>query len=334
MAAGWRVIRWAKQVPPVRRADGKPDTTAHHVLLVLATYADKEGRARPSVSTVASECYITDETAEKALQRLECAGLIAKAGSWNGTEIWSLNLSVTRDPEADREREERRERAREKTAERVRRYRDRQRAVTVPDTVTRNGAVDRDVTVPDTVTAGGSNGLAHRDVTVPETVSNGAGHRDVTVPTSLHPQVRGGVTAIELPLNCHKEHPQTPSASPRSEQATTPKRSRNDAYTPDFETFWAAYGRKGGKRAAAAEWHKALQRAHIETIMEKVGPYVESTPDIKYRKDAERWLKNDGWESAIVPRHSTANGMHPTDAGIAALLGGRSHLRALPGGSA
>lgn len=334
MAAGWDVIRWATQVPPLPRADGKPDATAHYALLVLATYADKEGRARPSLGTVASGCYSSEETTEKALRRLESAGLIAKAGSWNGTVIWALNLSMTRDPEVDREREEKRDRARQKTAERVRRYRDRQKAVTVPQGVTRNGSGDRDVTVSHTVTGDGGNGLADRDVTVPDTVSNGAGHRDVTVPTPLHMQVSSGVTTNELPMNYQEEHPQTPSAPPRSEKATAPKRSRNDAYTPDFEAFWAAYGRKGGKRAAATEWHKALQRSDIETIMSKVGPYVESTPDIKYRKDAERWLKNDGWESAIVPRHSTSNDIHPTDAGIAALLGGRSHLRALPGGSA
>ena len=43
-----------------------------------------------------------------------------------------------------------------------------------------------------------------------------------------------------------------------------------------------------------------------------IRPYVDATPDAKYRKDFERWLKGDCWESAVVPaRRVNTNGHQP-----------------------
>ena len=45
------------------------------------------------------------------------------------------------------------------------------------------------------------------------------------------------------------------------------------------------------------------------------------------------WLRRDQERAERSRPRATPNGMHPTDANIAALVGGGSHLRALPGGS-
>lgn len=246
MSAGWKAIRWAKTVPPVRRKDGKPDSVAQHVLLVLATFADKDGRARPGLSTLARETYLADDTVGGALDRLVTAGLIARGGSFNGTTVWSLNLSVGPDGAIEAERKERLERARIKRNERQVRFK-RGRQVTVPETVTGDGAEDRYLTVPEGVTQPISNGAGRRQVTVPETVSNGAGHRQVTVPTSSSSQVTPAVTAIELPLNC-----QGTATIPGSANAA------NDHAPLSFEDFYSIYPRKRAPADARKAWNKIV----------------------------------------------------------------------------
>lgn len=69
-------------------------------------------------------------------------------------------------------------------------------------------------------------------------------------------------------------------------------------YSEAFEAAWKQYGRKGAKRAAWAEWQRAIQRASVEVITAGIAPYLDSKPDRTYRKDFERWLKGDVWESA------------------------------------
>lgn len=305
MSSGFAAIRWARSAPVVRRADDRPDATAHHVLLLLATFADKDGRARPSVDTLAEASTLTVDTVVTTLRRLSSAGLIASEGGYGktGATVWRLNMSVTRDAASD-ELGARQERARRKAAERSRRYRERRNGVTVSDTVTDvdgDGAAGRDVTVPHTVT--------DANVTVSHTVSHGVGHRHVTVSDT----VRHGATTVitagpepRTPLELHIELPKNsiPKAAPSS-------KSNGTAYSADFEAFWAAYGRKGSKRTAANEWARALKRANRDVIMGAVGPYVASTQDLKYRKDAERWLRGDCWESAVVPTSRANNGHVP-----------------------
>lgn len=74
---------------------------------------------------------------------------------------------------------------------------------------------------------------------------------------------------------------------------------KSRAYTEAFETFWAAYGRKGSKADAFAEWQRAVKRAAPDVILAAVAPYLASKPDPQWRKDAERWLKGDCWESTL-----------------------------------
>lgn len=89
----------------------------------------------------------------------------------------------------------------------------------------------------------------------------------------------------------------TTGGKPKSGRRKSPA---DHTYDAAFERFWTAYGKKGGKRAAAAEWHWALERADPAVILAAVPAYVACTPNPRYRKDAERWLKTDGWASNPV----------------------------------
>ena len=72
-------------------------------------------------------------------------------------------------------------------------------------------------------------------------------------------------------------------------------------YNPEFEILWKIYERKGNKVSAFKQF-KRLSKIDIVDIKEKIGIYVASTPDKKFRKDFERWLNPDKrhWEDEIT----------------------------------
>ena len=64
----WDDVRTARSV--------ELDPTAAHVLLVIATHADRAGRAWPSVDTIARETRLSRATVQRALRRIEAVGAI------------------------------------------------------------------------------------------------------------------------------------------------------------------------------------------------------------------------------------------------------------------
>ncbi|MFD8494237.1 helix-turn-helix domain-containing protein [Amycolatopsis sp. NPDC059657] len=330
MTAGYSVIRWAKAVPVVRRSDGKADRVAHHVLLVLATFANKAGIARPSLSTVADETYLTEGTVHKAVQRLETAGLLTMSGSWGTTVVWQLNLSRRRGPEAELEAAQRAERTRHQTAARVRRHRERQLA-TAAEAMRGDGSAHEGVTAPECV----GNGPADRDVTRCESVGNAAADRDVTaserdvtpsqvdvtvseshvtVPTPLHAQVRGGVTTNELPIELPKELT-TLAAAPRESETTSAdvialptlaglSTQDTSGEDPAFGRFWAAYPRKVAKGQARRAWAKALTtNVDPEEVISGAAAYAAARDgqDPRYTAHPATWLSGERWTDQPPP---------------------------------
>jgi hypothetical protein len=100
--------------------------------------------------------------------------------------------------------------------------------------------------------------------------------------------------------NSKEDHlEETLAADAASEGVVTAKKTRTIVnYSDDFEAAWKAYGLKGAKRTAWAEWARAIQRTTVEIIHAAIPPYLAAHPDAKFRKDFERWLKGDVWESA------------------------------------
>lgn len=343
--SAFAAIKWARSAPVVRRGNGKPDATAHHVLLVLATYADKDGRARPSVATLAEDSVLAVDTVDAALCRLVSAGLIEAEESYGGSGcvMWRLRMDLSRDGSRADVLTERQERARRATADRVARFRERRNGVrgryaTLSGTVT-----DAVVTSPDTVTGD--------DVTVSETVCNGVGDRDVTVsdPESnasdtVTPAGQSSRTAIELPVRTANELPRekrSRRSPPREdarddvEQLCERLRSwivRNGSKNPTVGQTWRkaarlmldADGRELAKALALIDWcqQDSFWRSNIESM-----------PTFRRQYDKLRLQAKAEWERLHRPRAVNGNGIHPTDATVALLLGQQPpQLRALTGG--
>lgn len=113
----------------------------------------------------------------------------------------------------------------------------------------------------------------------------------------------GGAVVLTLPMA---------DAASGSEPSDAQPPEHRMSYPDIYERAWIAYGKKGAKKTAYAEWQRAVKRAPVDVILRAIAPYVDATPDPKYRKDFERWLKGDCWESAVVShRRPAVNGYTP-----------------------
>lgn len=72
------------------------------------------------------------------------------------------------------------------------------------------------------------------------------------------------------------------------------------AYPTEFETFWAAYPRRVGKRKALTAWRNATKRATPETILAGAKRLASdpNLPEERYVPHPTTWLNRDGWDDA------------------------------------
>lgn len=320
-AVRYTAIRWAREVPTLLH-NGRVDRLGHHLLLLLATYAKNDGSDMfASVTLLAKDARAPQREVLETLGRLEKAGLIESAHASNGAPGWSLNLSAR--SEIDPVAEDRLERRRAADRVRQQRRRDR-RKIKSHGEVNRDGhaELERDVTPNSSVTS--------RSVTPKSPVTHaqldrdkgdvtqelGVSHARVTVIPAGQDGCNSLINSLkdelpkELPPEAGVNDTDTPALWAVQRAPKPARETPRSDYTQDFEAFWSAYGKKGKKAAAAIEWHKAIKRADRSVIMANVGPYVASKPELKWRLDAERWLKNDCWESAVVPARAV-NGHQP-----------------------
>ena len=68
---------------------------------------------------------------------------------------------------------------------------------------------------------------------------------------------------------------------------------------PTFQDFYDTYDKKRGRPNAEKYWKK-LTQAEKEACMAAVPAYLKSTPDKKYRKDPERYLRHKCWEDEVI----------------------------------
>lgn len=170
-------VTWAMDDAPMLRTDkGRPDSTARHVLQVLAEHARPDGsNAHPSVLRIQYRTGYDERTVQRALRRLEAGGLIKQQGSVQGRRKWRLQMQLRR-PEFDwAELEAEAEEGRKQAAERQRRAR--QKRVTQSEDVT---------------------------VTHSESVSHALGMRDVTHSASERHALSAPLTVINHQGN-HQE---------------------------------------------------------------------------------------------------------------------------------
>lgn len=69
-----------------------------------------------------------------------------------------------------------------------------------------------------------------------------------------------------------------------------------------FSDFWESYGKKVD-RAKAERLYSKVPESDRLLIKQKVSQYVESTPDVQYRKNPTTWLNGKCWnDDVIIPK--------------------------------
>jgi predicted phage replisome organizer len=66
-----------------------------------------------------------------------------------------------------------------------------------------------------------------------------------------------------------------------------------------FETFWKLYDKKTSKPKSEKLWNK-IDIKLFGSIYEHVTAYVKSTPDKKFRKNPDTYLRNECWNDEII----------------------------------
>lgn len=197
----------------LRTDKGRPDSTARHVLQVLAEHARPDGsNAHPSHLRIQYRTGYDERTIQRALRRLEAGGLIKSTGSVNGRRRWKLQLHLRRPAFDWAELEAEAEDAKKQAAERQRKAR--AKRVTPPESVTvtdGESVTEPDVTHSDDVTEEG--------VTHSASVSHALEVRDVT-----HSASECHALSAPLTTNNHQSNHQEPFPGPddASAPAATP----------------------------------------------------------------------------------------------------------------
>lgn len=68
-----------------------------------------------------------------------------------------------------------------------------------------------------------------------------------------------------------------------------------------FDEFWNDYGKKEDRKKCETKWKKITDKQK-DAIRVHVPLYVQSTPDIQYRKNPSTYLNNECWNNEIIQR--------------------------------
>jgi len=93
--------------------------------------------------------------------------------------------------------------------------------------------------------------------------------------------------------------------SPKTDSSQQKRREekRSNTYTSEFELFWKAYSKFVGKSNAFREWNKLSPDTLLtELIIKKAKAQTIAIPEPKYRKDAERWIRDRRWEDELTTK--------------------------------
>ena len=74
-----------------------------------------------------------------------------------------------------------------------------------------------------------------------------------------------------------------------------------------FNEFWELYDKKKGKTKSLNHWKKKhFTDEQLKEVLEKVKVYVTNT-EKQYRKDPERYIRDNCWEDEVIVKYSNAN---------------------------
>jgi hypothetical protein len=104
-------------------------------------------------------------------------------------------------------------------------------------------------------------------------------------------------TPLEKPKEGYVENPKHNNTKNNTKN-NTPSKTQQEKIKL-FEEFWIKYDKKVGKKQCQSKFLR-LKMSDIESIMSSVEPYVESTPDVKYRKHPITWLNQEAWNDVVI----------------------------------
>lgn len=282
------------RAPMPRTEKGKPDTTARHVLQVLAEHASPAGTdAHPSVLRIQYRTGFDRTTVQRALRRLEKSGLIVKDGAREGRTRYKLAMELHRPATdwSDLEREE--DELRAAAAERKRRSR------------------AKGVTHAESVTVTDSEGVT---VTDAESVTEGCHALKVrssrTERRPNHPQ----------PSDKQLLEDSSPAAASSEQQAeaapvqTKSGSEKTDHHLRAFGAFWSNYPKKRDREEAKKAWIAAIERGvDPKHMVDGAQQYARDRAgqDPKFTKYPATWLNKGCYDDEPDPppgRHLRAVG--------------------------
>jgi DNA-binding transcriptional ArsR family regulator len=273
-------VTWAMDHAPMPRTEkGKADTTARHVLQALAEHASPAGTdAHPSVLRLQYRTGYDRTTVQRALRRLEKAGLIAKDGMVESRIRYKLAMELRRPATdwSDLEREESEFRA--AAAERKRRSR------------------AKDVTHAESVT------VTHgKDVTVTHAESVTA---DVTHSTPSRHALKVRPSRTERRPN-HQQPSDNQLLKDSSSPAAQTDEPAEDLHLQAFGAFWSNYPKKRAREEAKRAWIAAIKRgADPKHIVDAAQGYARERfgQDPKYTKYPATWLNKGCYDDEPDPQ--------------------------------
>jgi DNA-binding transcriptional ArsR family regulator len=278
--------------PMPRTEKGKPDTTARHVLQVLAEHASPVGtNACPSVLRIQYRSGYDRTTVQRALRRLEKAGLIAKDGSVDGRTRYKLAMELRR-PDTDwgdLEREE--DEFRAAAAERKRRSRS--KGVTHAKSVTVTDSEGVTVTDAESVTADVTDSTPSRHALKvrPSRTERRPNHQQ----PSDNQLLKDSSPTADL------EEPQASAASVQTKSSG----EKTDHHIEAFGAFWLTYPKRKAKEEARKAWVAAIERgADPQHIVAAAKDYAHERhgQDPKYTKYPATWLNKGCYDDEPDPQ--------------------------------
>jgi DNA-binding IclR family transcriptional regulator len=261
--------------PMPRTEKGKPDTTGRHVLQALAEHASPTGTdAHPSVLRIQYRTGYDRATVQRALRRLEKAGLIAKDGTRETRTRYKLAMELRR-PATDWSNLEREEdEFRAAAAERKRRSRS--KGVTHAESVTVTDAEGVTVTHAESVTD-----ECHALKVRSSRTERSPNHQQPSDKQLLEDSSPAAVA----------NQPEKPVASVQTKSGSEKK----DHHLEAFGAFWLTYPKRRDKEAAKKAWTAAIERgAEPQQMVDAAKTYAQERKDQepKYTKYPATWLNN------------------------------------------
>ncbi|MFF8590020.1 helix-turn-helix domain-containing protein [Streptomyces sp. NPDC015220] len=287
-------VDWAMDRAPMLRTEkGKPDTTARHVLQVLAEHASPTGTdAHPSVLRIQYRTGYDRATVQRALRRLEKAGLIAKDGTRDGRTRYKLAMELRRPVTdwSDLEREE--DEFRAAAAERKRRSR--AKGVTHGKSVTVTDTEGVTVTHGESVTA---------DVTHSASVRHALkvrSSRTERSPNHQQPSDNQLLKDSSSPA-ADRDQQQAPAAAGQSKDSSEKK----DHHLEAFGAFWINYPKKRDREEAKKAWIAAIERGVApQHMVDRAQDYARERAgqDAQYTKYPATWLNKGCYDDEPDPQ--------------------------------